>query len=132
FCFFIRFTMPKLPKHCIFCGITGASKEHLFGDWLKKRLFPDTSRDTHTQGHISWPEGGAEPTVTTQKRPGHSGSKTLKIVCEDCNNIWLGKIDEFASMVLPPILDGRTTSITPRMQRILASWAVKVGMVAPY
>jgi hypothetical protein len=30
--------MSKPQKRCTFCGATGMSKEHIWGDWLKKHV----------------------------------------------------------------------------------------------
>jgi hypothetical protein len=80
---------------CIFCQqqppTVKISKEHIFGDWLRE-MFPRDAGTTHTHGIIKWPFPGsqlAKPSIQTRIRPGHSGSKKVRAVCETCNSGWM-------------------------------------------
>ena len=113
------------PGKCIFCGRSGVTKEHLFADWLKE-LFPRSPADTHTFGEVQFTP---ERTVTAKRRQGHSGSKKIRKVCQQCNNGWVNHLDDAAKSVLVPMVRGETDSVTPAMQAALSTWLVKIAMV---
>ena len=112
----------KRPGRCIFCGGPGMSKEHLFSDWLRD-LFPRSPDDTHTLGIA---DEGPYRLIPQQ---GHSGTKKIRTVCQTCNSGWVSAIDDAAKAVAPPIIRGERVSISPEMQKALATWLCKIAMV---
>jgi len=121
----------KLPKRaCIFCGGTNLSREHLFADWLTDGgPIVKTKTDTRTFGKIYWKP---DPRREVRRYPGHSGSMTVKKVCERCNNEWMSDIDNVAKAVALPLISTQWNSrimLTPEDQRILATWLTKIAIV---
>ena len=112
----------RQPGRCIFCGGFRMSKEHLFSDWLRE-LLPHSPDHTHTMGVAD--EG--QHTVTQHQ--GHSGTKKIRTVCVKCNSEWISGIDNTAKSVVPPIIRGEKTAITPEVQRAIATWLSKIAMV---
>ena len=126
--------MAKPPGQCIFCGrrppLVKITKEHVFGDWLRSN-FPRDAATTHTLGFIDWRRGLHQPTVTSKRGQGHSGSKKVRCVCGDCNNGWLSNsVEDVAKSILTELMTGQLTTINPTMQRILATWAAKTVMTS--
>lgn len=104
----------------------------MFPLWLKA-YFPRDEHTTHTEAYISWPKNviTRSPIDLRKLRQGHTGSKTLRVVCRPCNNGWLSSLEDWANRALPPlIVGGRRCSLLPEGQKKLASWAAKTTMVA--
>jgi hypothetical protein len=119
--------MSRRPGKCIFCGrVGGITKEHLFSDWLTTP-FPRSAADTHTLGVVEW---RPNPSVTTERRQGHSGSRKIRKVCNVCNNGWISRVDNAARDALMPILVGDTIAdLTVPTQNVIATWLCKMAMV---
>ena len=49
--------MSKPQKRCIFCGATGMSREHIWGDWLKKHVVATTMPKHSSSVHVAQPPG---------------------------------------------------------------------------
>jgi hypothetical protein len=90
-------------RRCIFCERrppdVKISKEHVFADWLRD-IFPRDAKTTHTLGVIDWQRGLARPTVTKKHGQGHSGSKKVRAVCQECNGTWLSSLEDTAKPIL--------------------------------
>jgi hypothetical protein len=122
-------------RACIFCErqppdikITG---EHVFADWLRE-VFPRDDKTTHTQGIIEWPltgRPGAPPSIKLCPKQGHSGSRKISVVCDECNERWMSnQVEKAAKPILVPMITGRAGVLSLTMQRTLATWAAKTAM----
>lgn len=121
---------------CIFCGgASGAriSKEHVFGFWLRD-LFPRDKTTTHKSVYVQWPdEAGPQPAYEKWSHgQGHVGSKKLRVLCQRCNNVQLGRLEEWAKEALLPLIVGNRANILPGGQQLLATWAAKTAMIAEH
>lgn len=119
-------------RQCIFCEQQSKmSKEHIFGKWLAE-YFPRDAFSQHMAAHVYWPKKiiTRAPVDKRRNEPGHSGSRKLRVVCQDCNNGWLSQLEEWASKALPPMIAGERCNLLPAGQTKLATWAVKTAMVA--
>lgn len=134
--------MPKVPKpkhlrglrECIFCGKSGdISKEHVFGLWLRE-FFPRDKHTTHKSVYTSWLDesGSHTPAEKRDRLQGHVGSKSLKVVCRQCNSGWLGQLEESVRPTLVPLITGERLNLTETEQTLLATWAAKIAMVAEH
>jgi len=121
---------------CIFCGGNSGSritKEHIFGEWLKK-FFPRDETTNHKSFYIEWPdESGPRPAREkwTQGQ-GHVGSKKLLVLCRVCNNERLSGLEDRAKSALPPLIVGDRSNLPPAEQSVLATWAAKTAMVVEH
>jgi hypothetical protein len=113
----------KRSGHCIFCGSSGMSKEHLFSDWLRE-LFPRSAADTHTIGESR----DGEP-LRLRQRQNHSGSKKVRVVCKKCNNGWISIVDDAAKAVVLPLIRGEAAVVSSKTQHALALWFAKIAIV---
>src|SRR5665213_3638735 len=78
------------PKPCFFCGAgVPLTREHVLPEWLRNLGFKgDGTRQIVEDGGIPIFQAGGPFT------------KTLKIVCEPCNNEWMGGMETDAQPVL--------------------------------
>lgn len=118
------------PSQCIFCGAQPPlSGEHIFGDWL--RNLGNTGEGIRE----IIPGDGSDPII----QRGGMFSKKLKIVCADCNNVWMSQLEDAAKPVLLrmfglPFLPYQQPQLVldTSDQAALARWAFKTAVVAAY
>ncbi len=121
-------------RKCIFCDGAGKiSKEHVFGLWLRE-FFPRNEHTKHKSAYISWRDesGPHAPTDRRLQRQGHVGSKQIKVVCRQCNNEWLSRLEGRVKRALPPLIAGKRANLLEGGQALLATWAAKTAMVAEH
>lgn len=58
--------------------------------------------------------------------------RRLQVVCRECNNGWMGKLQERTKPLLLPLLTGEITVLDANQQQILAAWVAMFVMVAEY
>lgn len=125
----------KAPARCIFCeGASGTSlsREHVFPDWLRQ-IFPRKDTDTHTHGTISWTDATmSSPAITTRRRQGQAGTRSVRVVCKKCNNGWLSVLEERTKPLLRELVQASLREIGSEDQNLLAVWAAKTIMTGEY
>jgi hypothetical protein len=100
------------------------SKEHVWPKWASRALnlppAPNRIEATWTMSPDS-----PDPRKTSHKeRPGPTYTKQLRVVCESCNNGWMGDIEQSAKPVMSPLILGQSTSIDVISQLTIATWAM--------
>lgn len=128
---------------CMFCG-EDADKSHLedvFPVWLCKKLayfaelaHPGTQPtyenytytnlaafelDMHDGGPVA---GSGDP---TGKQP---SAYLLPDVCQECNNGWMGRLEESVKRVLVGLIEGKSKKLAPSDQLLLTTWLVKTAL----
>jgi hypothetical protein len=73
-----------------------------------------------------------EPAITTQTKPGHSGTRKVRVVCQKCNGGWMSALEAQAKPLLLPLINGENGKISVEAQRVLATWASKTVMTAEF
>lgn len=121
------------PRHCIFCGETSTTKEHLFPQWMREYV-PETSYPAkHEQFEVRREVDTGHQLYVTQKgkleRAGDRRSRSLRVVCGCCNNGWMSRLQVEAKPLLLLFLQGKWKPITKIDQEILARWAVMFTIV---
>lgn len=112
--------MIKSETPCVFCGTTGSlSTEHVVPKWLRRALLiQENVREFSGTKYV-----GAAETLAI----------VFHEVCRSCNHGWMETLESAVRPVLEPLLLGATagTSIVlgPDDQAILATWAVKTGLM---
>ncbi len=103
-------------KQCLFCENYVNSKEDIFPLWLLEIV--GNRQDMH--------KAVSDLPIKIQK-----GSSVLRIrtVCETCNNGWMSKLEQDTIPVLRPLLVDLSVRLSPEQQSLLASWAMKTGVV---
>ena len=104
---------------CIFCQERASTKEDIWPQWLTKR-FP-LSDTSYMEAERSGCKLNNWRNKTTKLLP-------ARVVCEECNNGWMSKLEDQVKPVIESILDDRTKAIDVPSQAIIAVWAVKTAM----
>jgi hypothetical protein len=84
---------------------------------------------------MTWGKSGAGVTYGMPAHSihqGHAGSRKVKVVCRQCNNGWMSRLETRARRVLMPLIQGHSHTLSRFDQHILASWVAKTVMVAEY
>jgi hypothetical protein len=111
-------------KTCIFCGPTTArmmSAEHIYSDWISRRL--------RKLGIKDWVE--RKTSMGRSFKPRKAGAIDIKVpvVCQPCNNEWLGNIErKYLAPFFFDMIRGQTTALTVERQVILAFWLTRLAM----
>lgn len=119
--------MSKPPRHCIFCGRKGASKEHVWPAWLSEVLPP--RRFPVGSSHPISMNGGRQ-TRGMMERPGDILSRKLRVVCEPCNNGWMSGVQSQAKGCLSKLVLDDWTELKQSDFPALITWIVMFAMVA--
>jgi hypothetical protein len=120
--------MSKPQGHCIYCGGTGLSKEHIFADWLRKYV-PRELSEHRVEFTITYPH---KTEKALERRTGDTHARRLRRVCVACNGGWMSDLQEAAKPYLVPMLEGKRVSLHRKAQKIVAAWAAMTAMTAEY
>jgi hypothetical protein len=113
-----RRLVERRSTQCLFCdNVGGLTEQHVFDDWLNQLGFG-------SEGLRELVEA-AEPERRILQ-PGGPFSKTLRIVCDPCNGIWLSGIEKRAGPLLMKMFNGERVRLDTDGQLALARWAFKV------
>src|SRR5258706_6641731 len=102
-------------RKCLFCDPTKLTREHIWPDWIVE-IFPSNSSYTGTRAHSK---------LGVKSWPANSITQRSRLVCKQCNGIWMSQIEAATSPILGPLI----TSDLPRCtldtcdQLTLATWA---------
>jgi hypothetical protein len=113
---------------CVFCGGKPLSKEHIFADWMADYI-PRTLPRHRLVTTVVFDDRTEE---RTRRREGDPHTRTVRCVCEPCNNGWMSRLQEEAKPIVGPMLQGRSARLNRREQAKLASWAAMMVMVAEF
>jgi hypothetical protein len=118
-------------KRCIFCDLPKKmSREHIWGRWLRSYVSANMNKHHLHATRILAPN---VPNVSELRiRAGDPIRSNVRVVCEDCNNTWLSRIQEQAKPILIPLIQGRTTSLGITAQSKLAAWCTMATMTAEF
>lgn len=105
---------------CLFCGKTAKlTREHVWPRWLSNYF---RSKDVH-------------PGTFTLARNGKvTGERSIiditrRCLCEVCNNVWLGGLEDRIKPLISQMMDGSSCSLEPDEQRECALWLTKIHML---
>ncbi len=115
-----------MPRRCIFCNEYGQmTKEHIWPDWLGN-MFLKTGKEKHTFGSIT-EQQFKRLSDDTFERSGHLTSLKLRVVCADCNNTWMSRVEAKVKPLLLDLIGTRSINLDATRQELLARWiAMKV------
>jgi hypothetical protein len=100
-------------KTCLFCDDAAGSREHLFPEWILKRV----------------------PRALIRGDVGHHKDKTfgyafkVKSVCRGCNNGWMHRLEDEAIPIMGPMLNEQPSFLDAASHWTIAAWALKTSMV---
>jgi len=111
-----------MARACIFCGGTPLTKEHLWPNWLRRKIqvapFPHRLKQEI--------DGTASRDVSFEHPP---FDQQVRAVCASCNNGWMAQVEGRAKLLLEPLLGFSGRSLHRRQQRELATWALMKAIV---
>jgi hypothetical protein len=107
-------------RECLFCGSVGKlTEQHVYDDWLRGLGYDGEGLR----------EFIAEPDQPVFQRGGPF-TKTLRIVCEDCNGIWLSRMEKAAKPLLLSMFNtSGQIELDGDAQLAVARWAFKIVCV---
>lgn len=107
---------------CIFCGGADMSEEHLVADWVTRAFM----RSRKPRSDFS----GAFVAPNQMRLSREEPISAAKVVCTECNNTWMSRIDDDAAQVLKPLVRGKSeVRLTPPAQQAVAAWLFKSALV---
>jgi hypothetical protein len=124
--------MPNPPQRCVFCGKGNMSKEHVWSDWIKI-LIPPQSNHYDIRSHVFYEEGKKQefPHTRIEKQGGMHKRKVRK-VCQTCNNGWMGRIVEGAKPFATALILDETIELDAVAQQLLSSWIALSVIMGEY
>lgn len=111
--------MTKRPAgRCVFCNRPRVTKEDIIPIWLRDALVPPPGTVQKT---------GAKFTPVVKM------SLKGRLLCRQCNNVWLGdRIEKRAARDLKPLILGEAGTLTPSLQEFIAFWAAKTAILVEH
>lgn len=117
-----------MAKTCGFCGSPGATKEHVWPDWLRKVILEVRASAGQRMFTFETQTGGK---TKTGKNP--DLSVTARMPCSGCNNTWMSGLENAVKPFMTDMVRfGEKVALSPERQLWLARWAVKTAMVYEY
>jgi hypothetical protein len=100
-------------RQCIFCGNAAKSKEHLWPEWILKKIEP---------GKISG-------FIGHHKNLQFDREITVRTVCKPCNEGWMHKLECTNIPVMGPLIDDGSRFLDMPQLWSIAVWSLKTAMV---
>jgi len=118
----------KPPRPCIFCGQSGVSREHIWPDWAAE-YFPAVTGAREVRFKTLGKTGLLAEPPHDKTRQGRVISKTLRVVCTECNNRWMSALEEAAKPALLSLILPGESIIGLDDQAVIARWMALKAMV---
>ena len=116
---------------CIFCGKGNLSGEHVWPAWMGRHL--DTKSPGGDSLEMRFTSANPRaPRVVVHSRARQSGptTKKVRVVCRDCNNGWMSRLEADVQPIILPLMRGDATVLSRDAQSVIARWvALKVMVV---
>jgi hypothetical protein len=121
------------------------TKQHLWPAWLGRASQLPTylgavanPKEFNNSGPIlSWEAlpAGFRPRAsdyTTTVREAHPGTRTLRMVCQSCNNGWMNNVEAASKDIVTELIANTATVVTTEQQLKLAAWAAQMTIVGEF
>src|SRR4051794_130046 len=112
-----------MARICLFCGGTPVTREHLWPDWLRRKVQIAIPFPHHIEEEV---DGTPTRDISFEHPP---YDQQVRAVCATCNNGWMSHVEETAKPILEPLLEWRGRVLHRRLQRELATWALMKAAV---
>lgn len=122
---------PQGKFGCIWCGASPRTKEHLWPRWFA-RAVPQASVTSHIFTKVNSELTGSRLDVRHKTQSGNGASRTLKVVCKNCNEGWMKAIEDTAQPVLTPLLLGQRQELSPQAKAAVAEWVALKTFIGQY
>jgi len=105
----------RMARQCLFCGQRANSAEHLWPDWILKKV--------QIEEPFAHSIGGSAVKFTA------NGDFTVKKVCKACNNGWMSHLEQQSIPLIGCLLQDISSVLDPDQQTQLARWVTKTAMI---
>jgi hypothetical protein len=129
-------TLPPQGK-CLFCDGLGMTKQHLWPNWMTHILPKAESGAKYGQviSNMKYMplEGklaGSEQIINL--RPGAVGTRKLRIVCRECNNNWMSKIEDSSKDIIIALMNHEDVILSSDQQIKLVSWIALMAIMVEF
>lgn len=125
-------------RKCIFCGAYGTTKEHIWPNWLGGYIPRKSTNRTHrgSFAYISRMTENSAPfrwsIESRKKENGDPHTQKLKVVCANCNNGWMSRLQEECKPIIVRCMDGVDISLSHHEASVLSAWATMFTMVVEF
>src|SRR5437667_2935656 len=110
-----------MARTCVFCGSSlNLTKEHGWPQWIDGFLPPRLINQTRIADDFVPESRGRRKTVS---------GNTVGLVCDDCNNGWMSRLESAAKPLIGPMMQGCGSVLDEAAQRVIATWVVKTYLV---
>lgn len=118
-------------RSCAFCGAEKKlTSEHIWGDWIKE--FVPTTANKHHFGQLIHNKPGMADESSKRPRAGDAVNAHAEILCEHCNNVVLGAVQNKSKPRLIPLLKGEQILLGQEAQKQIATWAAMATMTGEF
>jgi hypothetical protein len=123
--------MTNYAHRCIFCGEAAKmTSEHIWGEWIQEHV-PRTS-NKHSFADVFVAKPGEDEPTAVRIRAGDPINSQVSVVCGECNNGWMSRLQERAKPFLIPLFAGIPEILTDASQRAIAAWASMATMTGEH
>lgn len=112
---------------CVFCGEKSPSDEHVFPQWLGRRLNYPCKQSAMHRRVMQIIDGKTVFTPILKKTNHHISAVTTRKVCKTCNNGWLSQIESNTTPIYEKMIKYNIT-LNQHEQKTLASWAYLIAL----
>ena len=116
--------MVNPQSFCIFCDNSDLSKEHIMPQWLQAIAGASSDETNYvTRQYIEGFHGLPPRRAQYQKtRSGDFLTRKARVVCRQCNNGWMGRLEEKVKPVVSALVLGEHRVLCVEDQADLAAW----------
>ena len=108
------------------------SGEHLWSDWIARANLLPRGGDYWEFAKIFKKFSRAANSTFERTRNGTANTKTIKVVCENCNNGWMGMLETEVQPILTPLIKGEVIILIAPQRVTLVQWIVMKLLVAEH
>jgi hypothetical protein len=125
------------PGRCVFCGSLGLTRQHVWAARLLRILPPRTGAKagrTDLVNRITQPNDQTliATYIKVKRTQQHLLQRTIRKVCSDCNGGWIRDAETAALMVLEPIIQGASATLSATDLQAISFWIAIVLIMAEY
>jgi len=105
------------------------SKEHFWPDWLSAYISKGKDDKHFSEVHTS---NAKRPAVLEKKieRSGNLITKKFRVVCKECNNGWMSKLEEKTKPLILALMESSSKSLSEDEIHLLSRWVFMKVAVA--
>ncbi|MEZ5343767.1 MAG: hypothetical protein R2706_20730 [Acidimicrobiales bacterium] len=116
-------------RRCIFCEAAGPlTREHVIPLWLTE-IISDQEPET-PDWRIHYSSGGLVERDRQYSVP--DPTVIVRAVCGSCNTGWMSELEQRVQPLIGPMVGGHRTTLDPRQQLEVATWASKTMMALEF